>query len=81
MLKFFTGFWQCIFGQLILVGLIDLMFSTAGVQSAGYFKFMLFLLINFHFRIEPHSSNYFNPFLFSIKLRKDDVNETEPITK
>ena len=81
MLKFFTGFWQCIFGQLILVGLIDLMFSTAGVQSAGYFKFMLFLLINFHFRIEPHSSNYFNPFLFSNKLRKDNADETEQIKK
>lgn len=81
MLKFFTGFWQCIFGQLILVGIIDLIFSTVGAQSAGYFKFMLFLLINFHFRIEPHRSNCFNPFLFSIKLRKDDNDETEQITK
>lgn len=81
MLKFFTGFWQCIFGQLILVGLIDLIFSTIGAQSAGYFRFMLFLLINFHFKIEPHGSDHFNPFLFSIKLRKDDTDETEQITK
>lgn len=81
MLKFFTGFWQCIFGQLILVGLIDLIFSTIGAQSAGYFKFMLFLLINFHVRIEPHHSNYFNPFLFTLKLRKVDHDETEQITK
>lgn len=81
MLKFFTGFWQCIFGQLILVGLIDLMFSTVGAQSAGYFKFMLFLLINFHIRIEPHESNYFNPFLFTLKLRKEDADETEQIKK
>lgn len=81
MLKYFTEFWQCIFDQLILVGLIDLMFSTAGVQSAGYFKFMLFLLINFHIRIEPHQSDYFNPFLFTLKLRKDDTDETKQITK
>lgn len=81
MLKFFTGFWQCIFGQLILTGIIDLIFNTAGVQSAGYFKFMLFLLINFHFRIEPHGSDHLNPFIFSLKLRKDAVNETEQITK
>ena len=81
MLKYFTEFWQCIFDQLILVGLIDLMFSTAGVQSVGYFKFMLFLLINFHIRIEPHQSDYFNPFLFTLKLRKDDTDETKQITK
>ena len=81
MLKFFTGFWQCIFGQLILVGLIDLMFSTVGAQSAGYFKFMLFLLINFHIWIEPHGSDHLNPFLFSIKLRKDNADETEQIKK
>lgn len=81
MLKFFTGFWQCIFGLLILVGLIDLMFSTVGAQSAGYFKFMLFLLINFHIRIEPHGSDHLNPFLFSIKLRKDNADETEQIKK
>lgn len=81
MLKYFTEFWQCIFDQLILVGLIDLMFSTAGVQSAGYFKFMLFLLINFHIRIEPHGSDHLNPFLFSIKLRKDNADETEQIKK
>lgn len=81
MLKLFTGFWQCIFGQLLLVGLIDLIFSTIGAQSAGYFKFMLFLLIHFHFRIEPHGSDHLNPFLFSIKLRKDNADETEQITK
>lgn len=81
MLKLFTGFWQCIFGQLLLVGLIDLIFSTIGAQSAGYFKFMLFLLINFHFRIEPHGSDHLNPFLFSNKLRKDNADETEQIKK
>lgn len=70
MLKYFVGFWQCLFAQILLVSLINVIFQLLELRGYGYFKFMLYLAFNYWIEILPHPKNYINPFAFETKLRK-----------
>lgn len=69
MAKIFIGFWQCILAQILLVCLIDLPFLLFGLTGLGVLKIMLFLYINYKYKILPHPTNHYNLFAFAIEER------------
>lgn len=89
-MKHIIRFWQCIFGQLVLIGCINIVVSLITNQPVGYFKWMLFLLFNYHFVIDYHPTNELNIFTCAIynrftaeetdterKVNKDGQGKTE----
>lgn len=70
MLKYIMGFWQCIFAQILLVSVINIIFQILDLKGYGYFKLMLFFTFNYYVEILPHPENHINPFAFAIKMRK-----------
>lgn len=69
MIKYFIDFWQCVLAQILLVCLIDLPFLLFGLTGFGVLKIMLFLYINYQYKILPHPTNHYNLFAFSIEER------------
>jgi hypothetical protein len=77
MVKIFIGFWQCILAQILLVCLIDLPFLLFGLTGFGILKIILFLYVNYQYKILPHPTNHYNLFAFAIEKRFPKKNNTK----
>lgn len=69
MAKIFIGFWQCILAQILLVCLIDLPFLLFRLTGFGVLKIILFLYVNYEYKILPYLTNHYNLFAFAIEER------------
>lgn len=73
MLNNVSKFMQVALGYLIISALVDIsldfMMELVTLWNIGYYKIIVFLVVVFWIKVEPHPTSTFNPFAFKIDTR------------